>query len=351
MAWLRKKDVIERPVTALGSLVALGGLGGLFPGPKDVLAAAIAELVGTPDPAVSAYLAVAVMATGIIMVVCDQIAANRKKTPNRTLIAFRHHSLQPVSAPLLSETDLPKRLGSVLLEHRDCDQTAEMQARKQNYAAALGIQDRAWTWLKSRLESNPRPELAYYGIAHVPFQILMGYQLSQTNPLLFELSRQDRVWRELLEESAPHLGIQVLENHSKCPPHSAVIRISVSYPVELADIKEIIPEPFDDIELRINDIGIDRITHYGQVREIVAAFRSALDSSMRRIPRGGEVHLFYAGPMSLGFSLGKAISPSIHPKVAAYNHTRQSQPRYSWGVTVNSPDQLPDVVKTSRISP
>ncbi|HEL5310813.1 TPA: hypothetical protein UOJ22_004184, partial [Stenotrophomonas maltophilia] len=54
------------------------------------------------------------------------------------------------------------------------------------------------------------------------------------------------------------------------------------------------------------------------------------------LPKDAEVRLMFAGPSSLGVSIGRQISHSIHNKVWVYNYNRQSDPPYAWAVFVNS---------------
>ena len=90
-------------------------------------------------------------------------------------------------------------------------------------------------------------------------------------------------------------------------------------------------------------LGIDKITHYGQLEAICIAFRQVLDEIHAELPRNVTVHVFYAGPVSVGFALGRRISRTIHNPVIAYNYTANTNPAYAWGVEVNRdgrPDEL-----------
>ena len=122
------------------------------------------------------------------------------------------------------------------------------------------------------------------------------------------------------------------------PPTSAVVRVTVSYDILMGDVTEIVTGPFDEFLVTVAAPKRDVITHYGQVEAIADAFRDAIDTMLRRLPKGGVIHLFAAVPMCVGFSLGRMISKTVHPEVIAYNYSAQSNPRYSWGIRINVND-------------
>jgi hypothetical protein len=48
--------------------------------------------------------------------------------------------------------------------------------------------------------------------------------------------------------------------------------------------------------------------------------------------------------MSVGYSMGRLISQSMHGEVVVYNFSSQQTPRYSWGLRINVLDQGPSQV-------
>jgi hypothetical protein len=102
--------------------------------------------------------------------------------------------------------------------------------------------------------------------------------------------------------------------------------------------------PFEDVCISIAKPRIDAITHYSQIEIIAAAFRRVLDDLHARVAEAHTVHVFYAGPVSLGFSLGRRISRTIHHRVVVYNYTARTNPRYAWGVEVNGGNATPETV-------
>jgi hypothetical protein len=81
---------------------------------------------------------------------------------------------------------------------------------------------------------------------------------------------------------------------------------------------------------------IDAINSYEDVDKICKLFRGVLDEICTRVVKSALVHVFYAGPVPLGFSLGRQISKTIHHRVVVHNYTPSSTPRYQWAVEVTS---------------
>ena len=64
-------------------------------------------------------------------------------------------------------------------------------------------------------------------------------------------------------------------------------------------------------------------------------FREVLDALKTEEPGPTGIHVFYSGPMSVAFCLGRQISPTIHPPVLVYNYTAKTTPKYAWALRVN----------------
>ena len=52
-------------------------------------------------------------------------------------------------------------------------------------------------------------------------------------------------------------------------------------------------------------------------------------------PGPARIHVFYSGPMSVAFCLGRQISPTIHSPVFVYNFSAKATPKYAWALHVN----------------
>jgi hypothetical protein len=252
-----------------------------------------------------------------------------------SFVALRHQSLELLAGRLAGD-DVPSRLRNRSLKYFDCDQSAFLSGGSVDPIGAVRQQMHMAADLAAVRRADPDTALGYYGIVHVPLQFLAGCSVSTLPEMaLFELDRATNRWRELAAGVHPDVGLTVESLARPANAVAVVVRIAVSYEIPLVDVVDVVTGPFEDIRIGIAKPRIDAITHYGQIEIIAAAFRGVLDDLHARLGKAQAVHVFYAGPVSLGFSLGRRISRTIHHRVIVYNYTARTRPRYAWGVEVN----------------
>ena len=334
----------SRALTGLGGLLIAAGLALISPGFKDAVLAALNKAfdlgLSLEAPGWSGWPLV-VLGTMFVapLLLRNLRAALRPERPVRAFLALRHMSLDLSVPPKLEDKSVPGWLGRRYLRHADCDQTKCLSLGASKLSEALGIQESAFSEIAVQRRTDDQLAIGYYGIAHVPLQILAGHTATTAvHAALFELDRPNSAWRELLRGKGADLGVRMVAIPSAKPPTSAVVRVTVSYDILMGDVTEIVTGPFDEFLVTVAAPKRDVITHYGQVEAIADAFRDAIDTMLRRLPKGGVIHLFAAVPMCVGFSLGRMISKTVHPEVIAYNYSAQSNPRYSWGIRINVND-------------
>ena len=105
---------------------------------------------------------------------------------------------------------------------------------------------------------------------------------------------------------------------------------------------------FEDIRIGLATPRIDAVSSVDQVNEVCNLFRRVLDDLHAHHTKSLPVHVFYAGPASLGFSLGRQISRTVHHRVMVHNYTPSSQPKYSWAVEVTSVGPPEAMVKVQQ---
>ena len=271
--------------------------------------------------------------------------------PPGTFIALHHQSFEPTTGRL-PDSSIPARLGRRTIRHVECDQSPFFSGGAADPAGATRQQDRAASDISAVRRADPDTAIGYYGIVHVPLQFLAGCTVSTWHEVaLFELNRTNQQWRELEEGRGPDLGLTVQTVSQPAHPVAAVVRIAISYDVPVADVAEVVAGPFEDIRVGITPPRIDAVTHYSQVDMVCAAFRHILDDLQARLEKDAIIHIFYAGPVSLGFSLGRRISRTIHHRVHVHNYNVRATPRYAWGIEVNGDaSALPRIVQPVRPS-
>ena len=337
------------PYRALGGSIVLAGLAVLSPGVRDALLA-YANNTWKLGLSLEApwWIGLPLIALGALLFILGFVT-DRAGTSKGQFLAIRHQSFQPL-APNLPTEALPRRMQRRKINVYDCDLSSFMNSQPVDPTGAVRLQERLATHISGVRQSDPDAALGYYGIVHIPFQFLAGCSIS-TYPevALFELNRSDNKWYELKVGAGPDLRPTLSRTLDPAIPAAAVIRIGVSYPVAAAEVARIIPAPFRDYSLSIAAPTIDKVTHYGQVDAICTLFRKALDEIHNELGSGPPVHVFYAGPVSLGFSLGRRISRTIHNRVFIYNYTAQASPAYAWGIDVTRDGPANAMVSHSQI--
>jgi hypothetical protein len=246
------------------------------------------------------------------------------------LLALRHQSFLPLPRSL-SSRDLPAKIALNRVQPIDCDLYAVMNSTPKNLEAALSIQSEWANKVVGTITSLPNAPVAYYGIVHIPFQFLAGFRFSTFKHVhFFELERANATWRELrAEKSASDLTLIIEKSKIPEAAQDVAIRISISYMVHQNEVVQVLPISYGDVHIHLPIPRIDAIESYADLRNVCSRFRQTLDLDEVRSKR---VHVFYSGPVSLGFALGQQISPSIHGEVHVYNYDASSAPAYSWSV-------------------
>ena len=263
----------------------------------------------------------------------------------RTLIAIRHHSMEPV-AHVLNETLMPETLRLTKFVKIEINQTDLYDnGRLTNPVDAARRQRDFIHRLSEARKSNPDAEFGYFGIAHVPLLFHVGCQVLTRLPLhLFEYNRITKRW-DLLQSGGDYSQIR-LAGLPDCVTQKrgdVVVRISISYPVTLEAIEGIVTNPIASLHLCIDQPKIDVVTSMNQLEQYSVEFRDMLDEIHKKLPNTECVHVFYAGPVALAVNFGRRISKTIHPRIFVYNYSsKDNPPGYAWGLEVTADVDSPD---------
>lgn len=282
----RKRGSGALALNSVGSALVLCAIGILVPGPRDVIIAALNKYAGlgmsldTPW-----WMACALLLLGALAFVPEFAIrlreAGKSPEPTRPFVAVRHQSLDMSVPPRLDEASIPKWLGPRHIEHAECDQAHCLALGALRLTDALDIQRQAFDVVAARRRSDEKLAVGYYGIAHVPLQILAGHTVTTTvRAALFELDRAQSQWRELEQGHGRDLGVVIREAHAQSEPRTAVVRVAVSYDVPLEDVRQIVQDPFDDYLVTVAKPERDVITHYQHVEAIADTFRDALERDL-----------------------------------------------------------------------
>jgi hypothetical protein len=336
-------------ITVAGGAAFATGLGILAPGFKDLFLSLLNAVLNTDLYELPAPLGWVLLLLGILLLLLGYLGPSRMFSliggpsgkPADDLLVLRHIGFRPpVRTPTAQEAalngsarrviDFPIDLG-VKLQGGDLD-------------GALADHEVRMTDLEAVRAAQPEAGLAYAGIVQAPFQILAGYRLSTwVAASLMEWNRVDHGWTALAPGGGPDLGVTTTEEAVGAGGDVGVA-VQISFPVAAAAVVASVPAVGRLIRIGLPVPRLDAVTHVGQANYIAAECRRVLDA-LASEGCAGRVHLFIAGPMSVGFRVGQLISRTLHPLIHVYAYSLNSQPPYPWGLVINPPAGGPTVVR------
>lgn len=336
------------PYRSTASTLILVGLVILSPGFPDAI---LAFLNNTFELGLSLdapwWIGLPIISLGAVLFYLGFLS-DRKGTHEGQFLAVRHQSFQPL-AGALPVAALPIRMKRRRILTYECDQSSFMSSHPVDPKGAVRIQEKLASHIAAVRRSDADAAVGYYGIVHIPLQFLAGCSIS-TYPevILFEHDRSSGKWAELKLGKGPEIAPNITIVSDPVFPNAVVIRVEISYPIAPAKVAEIIPAGYREYSLTISGPGLDKISHYSQVEAVCGQFRQILDDVHNELP-DLHVHVFYAGPVSLGFSLGRRVSRTIHNHVFVYNFTAQNSPSYSWGLDITRDSPADGMVVTPQL--
>lgn len=178
--------------------------------------------------------------------------------------------------------------------------------------------------------------MAYFGLAHIPLLFQLRFRLSNKCKLIFfEYDRYSGCWNSLAEnEGETNLQVVGLPNRVIEEEGDVLLRISISNTVLLEEVDAVITSSIASIHLSLPSPNRDSITSIQQLYRFGATFRNTMDKIHELIPHRINVHVFYAGPVSLALYFGQLIHSGVDRNIIVYNYYPGDSPRYSWGIRV-----------------
>ncbi|KKL86599.1 hypothetical protein LCGC14_1943090, partial [marine sediment metagenome] len=201
--------------------------------------------------------------------------------------------------------------------------------------------ERAPIELDSLLSTKPDSPVAYYGLTHIPLAFYLGYQLSDSKYQiqLFELNNTSGRWDQLNGLSTP---VSLIADKSTLARNDnsgdVIMSIGISYPVHQSEIDELgLSNILGQVSLNAETPQRQLITNDTQIDQVCAEFKSMLEHIKNTCPNREKIHLFYSGPVSLCFALGRCMSERIDSEIISYNYSVKETPKYNWALSLNGP--------------
>ncbi|MCY8636691.1 SAVED domain-containing protein [Bacillus sp. S17B2] len=200
---------------------------------------------------------------------------------------------------------------------------------------ALFIQKKEVNSILNRYQyDDVRPEVMdYYGLAHIPFTILLGYQIADKVKIGFHEWNQNKGdWVEIKNKMEPYQKLILDKNQiqNQRDVSEIILKVGMTTSVEDDHLSGLGLDGLDTYNLHLENPGRNHIVSLQQLQEYKVKVRDTLDEINRTYPNLKKIHLFYSGQMSFAYCLGSTFSPRMDPQILVYNHVFGGSPRYNW---------------------
>ncbi len=258
----------------------------------------------------------------------------KEKRKLQTMLQIRHSSIE---AGDYSKVDVD--LSNYNIEPFSIIQTEELKnINEQNLQHALREQDKIVQKILQHLDGHTDIEVSYWGLAHIPLLVLLGYQIAdKSNSSYFEWNQNFLKWEKVKEKSEVCPPLMLEEDISKQTvdeTKEVIVRIGVTYPIHETDLNGLDLDKFNSFYLHLKPPHRNAIKCMEQLNEYQKQFRQLLDKINQTYPHLEKIHLFYSGQPSLAYRLGSTISPRMDKEIWVYNHLGIASPKYNWAINL-----------------
>ena len=262
-----------------------------------------------------------------------------KRVRNKEVLGIRHISIGDFP-PEAIKRDLPFiqkfwHYSELVINHCDSYNNGVLE----DHNSTLRRLEKVPHQLDGILKASSDTPLAYYGLTHIPLAFYLGYLLSDNkyHIQLYELNNVDRSWNQL---SGMPSVLNLKSNFDKLEENttsgSVVVTIGISFPVHLSEIDELkIPNELTRINIEALEPQRQIICSQVQIEQVCQVFRRGLEQIKNAYPNRDNTHVFYSGPVSLAFALGRVISERIDSEIIIHNYSIKESPKYSWSLSFN----------------
>lgn len=266
----------------------------------------------------------------------------KDKDKKRSMLQILHSSIESVSY-----SNINKDFSDYNIEAYYLNQSEELKViDKQNLQHALREQKKVVQKILNRLDMNSNIDVAYFGLAHIPLVMLLGYQMAdKSNCSFFEWNQNKLIWGNVEEKKVnfPPLLLEKCESvQGKAEEKDVVVKIGITYPISNSDLDGLNLEGLNSYYLYLDPPHRNAIISLEQLHVYQEKFRHLLDEINQNFPKLEIIHLFYSGQPSLAYRLGSVISPRMDAEIWVYNHVRSSYPKYKWAINLKKIDQSVD---------
>ena len=191
------------------------------------------------------------------------------------------------------------------------------------------------TMLKARKLMKNNNSFIYMGFPHIPLGFLDGINFADIDePKLYEYQgmNSECLGKGLFElKNIYNSTLKLIDNLDEKEIYSneVALKIEQSFEIKDEDIKRAI-DVFTIISFGPKNVSRWGVTNYAQIDIYQREFQKILTKLKDK--EINTIHLFATTPVSLSFSLGRAIS-HYHPEVIVYNYNNGN---FDWGINLTT---------------
>jgi hypothetical protein len=259
------------------------------------------------------------------------------KKPKKLFISIIHKSIDDFIKPDYTKIEGLK-IDNYLLQEIEIDQTMIYKNGNLEYPeASLLYQNDILSKIKAFTTNNTDFEIAYFGLAHIPLIWDLGATIADKFHVnYYEYNRNSTSWKQMVSSNKNYdnlLSSETINYNNES--NNAIIKIEISFDITNAEIFQVVDNQKCFYTIKLNSIGLDKITDLNQVESLTKKFRNNVDEIIKN-QNIKNIHIFYSGPVSLALSLSRKISKRTDPNYIIYNYTRNTTPKYKWSIKITN---------------
>jgi len=273
--------------------------------------------------------------SGILLHSFYKKAEAKSNKPKKLFIAIIHKSIDDYINPIYSKLDNFSS-DEFQIHEIEIDQTMIYKNGTLEYPeASILYQNDILSRIKALTDNNRDFEIAYFGLAHIPLVWDLGNTIADKFEIsYYEYNRSLSRWSKLERVNNETINFYTVDKlNSKNESRNGIIKIS--YEIENTEIFQVVENHKYFTTIKLNSTALDSIKYLNQIDSLSLTFRNELDRLIND-SKIEYIHIFYAGPVSLGLSLSRKISKRTDPNIIVYNYTRNSIPKYKWALLMSN---------------
>jgi hypothetical protein len=269
----------------------------------------------------------------------------RQKAKKLHMLQIRHTSIESVGFSKISD-----EMDDYNVEILPLNQLEELKTfSKENLEHALREQEKFVQRISNSLDGSSDKEVAYFGLAHIPLMILLGFQIADKSSVkFFEWNQGKLRWDEIGSNNNVFPSLIEEEELLQSPEETkeVVVKIGLTFPIPNSDLTGLNLDGLNSFYLHLDPPHRNAIIGVEQLDTYKEEFRRLLDKILQKYPNLQRVHLFYSGQPSFAYRLGSALTERMDKEIIAYNYVGSSNPKYNWAINLKKPGKQISILVT-----